>query len=83
MAEITVKVRVCDACQDQSKSTKRYTVGEGRRSVQKDLCEDDAEPLEVLMSKSTSPAKKAPERPSSRRSRIHVTPIEEIEKLKR
>ena len=44
-----IEVTVCDVCKDVDKPTKRYCLIEGRRQVDRDLCAEDATPVESLM----------------------------------
>lgn len=81
MVEVTV--RVCNVCQDRARETKRYTVGdESGRGAEVDLCEEHGEPLEGFLGEPPKRGPKGPQKRSSGRSRIQVTPIEEVERLK-
>ncbi len=49
MVEVHVKVRVCDKCKDVNRPVRSYTLTEGERVVERDLCEEHARPVEDLM----------------------------------
>lgn len=85
-----IKIRVCNACQDRSLETSRYTItSEDGRKIAVDLCEGHSQPLEAYLRQSPTPAPKGRQKGSqgasgrsSGGSRRRVTTMDEIEAMK-
>ncbi|MFG3223247.1 hypothetical protein ACGF07_00480 [Kitasatospora sp. NPDC048194] len=60
MVEVHVKVRVCDKCRDVKRPIRSYTLTEGERVVERDLCEEHARPIEEAMAGESSILPQAP-----------------------
>ncbi|MBZ2197915.1 hypothetical protein [Occultella gossypii] len=75
MAEVSVVV--CDMCGQLDRSTARYGITQGGSTVQFDLCEQHAAPLERVLDS------KRPDDGSWRRFEGMFTTFEEIEEQKK
>ncbi|TDE95065.1 hypothetical protein EXU48_09880 [Occultella glacieicola] len=74
MAEVSITV--CDMCGQLGRSTARYGITQRRRTVQFDLCEQHAAPLERVLDS------KRPDDGSWRRFEGMLRTFEEIEEQK-
>lgn len=83
-----VSVTVCDVDKEVGRETRHYTVKSTERSVEVDLCDEHAAPLESLLllkapakTAATATPRKAA-RKGTKRSRTQVVTLGEIERLK-
>ncbi|MFF4244294.1 hypothetical protein ACFYY2_07440 [Streptomyces sp. NPDC001822] len=58
--DVTITVRVCDICKDKDKPATRYTLtGESGEAATRDLCAEDAAPVEKVFGPLKPAEKKA------------------------
>lgn len=83
MAEVTI--RVCDLCQgsDPQTATDAFSITNGGRTRELDVCPEHASGLADAMAAGHVPKPRARPRRSGRGGSIEVTPMEQIEAMRK